>query len=184
MNEKQKRFADEYLKDLNQTRAYMAVYKPKNRQVAGAAASRLLKDVKISEYIAKRMKKRQERTEITQDKVIKELAKIAFSNATDYARVVEKTAQVEVDGEMVPVIDSEGNPVTYRTVELELTENLSEDQKAALAVMKKGKDGYEVKPYDKVRALELLGKHMGMFKDKPDADIDMNLNVKIDYGDS
>ena len=41
-------------------------------------------------------------------------------------------------------------------------------QKKALAVIKKGRDGFEVKPYDKVRALELLGKHLGMFTEKVD----------------
>lgn len=37
---------------------------------------------------------------------------------------------------------------------------------------------------DKMKALELLGKHLGMFKDKLEVDADMDLNITIDYGDN
>ena len=49
----------------------------KNSDVAAAAASRLLKDADVAEYINKRMQERSERTEITQDWVLQELRKIA-----------------------------------------------------------------------------------------------------------
>lgn len=89
-----KRFAEEYLIDLNGTRAYKAAYpNVKNDETAAAAAARLLRDVKVREYIDRRMKDRQKRTEITQDMVVKELASIAFSNMSDYARVIERRAQ-------------------------------------------------------------------------------------------
>lgn len=168
MTEKQKLFADEYLIDLNATRAYKAAYpKVKKDETAAQAGSRLLRNVKVKEYIGERMQERQERTEITQDMVIQELAAIAFSKTTDYAKVVEKEAMTEDGG---PVLDAEGNPVTYRTVELELTDSLSEKQKSALAVIKKGRDGYEVKTHDKIKALELLGKHFGMFGGRTELD--------------
>ena len=41
----------------------------------------------------------------------------------------------------------------------------------------------EVKLNDKMKALELLGKHLGMFKDKIELESDMELNINIDYGD-
>lgn len=171
MTEKQKIFADEYLIDLNATRAYKAAYPAvKKDETAAQAGSRLLRNVKVSKYVSERIQKRQERTEITQDMVIRELAAIAFSNTTDYAKVIEKDAVTEVDGNMEPVLDPDGNPVKYRTVELELTENLTQEQRSALAVIKKGRDGYEVKPYDKLKALELLGKHLGMFGGKTELD--------------
>lgn len=63
---KQKAFADEYLTDLNGTRAYKEVYRNvKNDATAAAAASRLLKNVKVKAYIAERMKEIQ--TEKTAD---------------------------------------------------------------------------------------------------------------------
>ena len=161
---KQQRFCDEYLIDLNATQAAIrAGYSPKgmNKRV-----SRMMANEGIQAYIKERQKELEERTEITQDSVLHELALIAFVKASDYARVVEKDAMVEVDGHMVPVLDEDGNQVKYRTVEPILTDELTEDQKKAIAVIKKGRDGFEIKPYSKIQALELLGKHLGMFTEK------------------
>lgn len=56
MTEKQKLFADEYLKDLNQRRAYKAVYKNvKNDGVADVCACKLMKKKEIRDYIDKRL---------------------------------------------------------------------------------------------------------------------------------
>lgn len=167
ITEKQKRFADEWLVDLNGTRAYKAAYPSvKKDETARVNASRLLTNANVKTYIQERQKEREKRTEIAQDSVLRELALIAFAKASDYARVVEKDAMVEVDGNMVPVLDEDGNQVKYRTVEPILTDELTEDQKKAIAVIKKGRDGFEIKPYSKIQALELLGKHLGMFTDK------------------
>ena len=51
-------------------------------------------------------------------------------------------------------------------VELTLTDRLTPDQVKALSGIKRGKYGIEVAQCDKVKALELLGRHLGMFKDK------------------
>lgn len=143
MTEKQKIFADEYLIDLNATRAYRVAYPSvKKDEVAAAAAARLLKNVKVAVYIQKRMEERQKRTEITQDRVLEELAAIAFARATDYA---------EVKGECVRIKE---------------TDALAEQQIRAIAGIKEGKYGIELKLNDKEKALELLGRHLGMFKDK------------------
>lgn len=166
---KQKRFCEEYLIDLNATQA--AIRAGYSLKTAEQTASRLLRNVKVQEYIAKRQKELSRSTEITQERVIKELALIAFSNNADYAHVVEKKMQVEADGALVDVLDKDGNPVMYRTVEPVLTEELTEEQKRALAVIKKGRDGLEVKSCDKVKALELLGKHLGIFTDKIEANV-------------
>nr|DAV46039.1 MAG TPA: Terminase small subunit [Caudoviricetes sp.] len=169
LTDKQKRFCEEYLIDLNATQAAIrAGYSPKT---AEQTASRLLRNVKVQEYIAKRQKELSMSTEITQERVIKELALIAFSNNADYAHVVEKKMQVEAGGALVDLLDKDGKPVMYRTVEPVLTEELTEEQKRALAVIKKGRDGLEVKSCDKVKALELLGKHLGIFTDKIEANV-------------
>ena len=58
MTEKQKRFCDEYLVDLNATRAYMVAYPHvKNEKTAAAAASRLLRNVKVKAYIDEQLEK-------------------------------------------------------------------------------------------------------------------------------
>ena len=162
---KQQRFCDEYLIDLNATQA--AIRAGYSERTACEQGARLLTNVKVQKYLQKRKTDRMERTEITQDMVLLELANIAFSNAADYAAVVEKDATIQCEnGAVMPLYDEEGNPVKYRTVEPVLTADLTESQKRALSVIKKGRDGFEIKPYDKIRALELLGKHLGMFDEK------------------
>lgn len=143
MTEKQKIFADEYLIDLNATRAYKVAYpRVKNDDIAAANASRLLRNAKVAAYISERMQERQKRTEVTQDRVIEELAAIAFAKATDFVQI------------------SHGNVI------LTDTSKLSENQIKAIAGIKEGKNGIELKLNDKEKALELLGRHLGMFKDK------------------
>jgi phage terminase small subunit len=143
MTEKQKIFADEYLIDLNATRAYRVAYSAvKKEEAAAVNGSKLLRNTKVAAYIQERMQERQKRTEITQDRVLQELAAIAFARATDYA---------EVKDECVKIKD---------------TKDLDEQQVRAIAGIKEGKFGIEVKLNDKEKALELLGRHLGMFKDK------------------
>lgn len=56
MTERQKLFADEYLIDLNATRAYRVAYPSvKKDEVAAAAAVRLLRNVKVKEYVNDRL---------------------------------------------------------------------------------------------------------------------------------
>ena len=73
---KQQRFCDEYLIDLNATQA--AIRAGYSKRTAAASAARLLRNVKVQEYISEKQKEIEKRTEVTQDMVIKELAKIAF----------------------------------------------------------------------------------------------------------
>ncbi len=161
---KQQLFVDEYLIDLNATRAYKAVYKNcRSDETAAAAGARMLRNANVAEYIGKRMKDRAKRMEITQDQVIKELAAIAFSNGADYAQVVSEP--IIVNGSYVMDPDT-GNLKTLETVRITTTDQLPEEKKKAIAGIKEGKYGIEVSTCDKVKALELLGRHLGMFKDR------------------
>lgn len=143
MTENQKIFADEYLIDFNATRAYKVAYPNiKKDETARANGSRMLTIANVRDYIEKRMVDRQKRTEITQDMVVEELASIAFSKATDYVQIVK--------GRVV----------------IKDTDVLSDAQVRAIAGIKEGANGIEIKMNDKEKALELLGRHLGMFKDK------------------
>lgn len=168
LTEKQKIFADEYLIDLNATRAYKEIYKNcKKDETAAAAGARLLRNVKVKKYLNEKMEEREERTKITQDKVLKELAAIAFTDGTQYAKVIEKQAILTTEqGTRIPIYDENENPIMYQDVEMILTDKLTEEQKKAIASIKHGKNGIEVAMCDKVKALELIGKHLGMWKDK------------------
>lgn len=144
---KQKIFADEYLIDLNATRAYKVAYpNVKKDEVAAAASTRLLRNVKVAAYVQKRMDERAHRTEITQDMVLQELAKIGFADVTDFVTIEAKGA--------------------YCTVKVKSTDQMPRDKLGAIAGIKEGANGIEVKLNDKGKALELIGRHLGMFRDK------------------
>ena len=147
LNEKQKRFISEYIIDLNAKQAAIrAGYSPKG---AEPQASRLLSNAKIQVEIAKAMEDRGKRTGITQDRVLAELSAIAFAKATDYVEVDE-------DG----------------FVKIKPTAELTDEQKSAIAGIKKGANGIEIKLTDKTKALEMLSRHLGLFNDK------LNVNVE------
>ena len=148
LNEQRKRFVAEYLIDLNGTQAAIrAGYSPKT---ANEQASRLLANVSVQEAIAKAMAERSRRTGVNQDRVVLELAKIAFVKMTD-------------------VVDSNGR----------IKDNASPDDLACIESIKfkesdneyGGSVEREVKIASKMKALELLGKHLGMWNDKLDVNV-------------
>ena len=169
MTDAQKRFCDEYLIDLNATRAYKVAYPNcKKDDTARANSSRLLTKANIQEYIAEKQKEIEKRTEVTQDMVIKELSAIAFSKASDYAKLKRMKRNIPIfDGENIVDYKEE----EYIGIEFTPTEELNEEQKKALSGIKQGKFGLEVNSCDKVRALELLGRHLGIFNDKLDVNV-------------
>ena len=143
MTKNQKIFVDEYLIDLNATRAYKTAYPNiKNDVVAATNGGRLLRNAQIKIEIEKRMKEREKRTEITQDKVIKELANLAFTDRTDIVTI------------------------TSGRVIIQNFDDLTIEQRACIAGVKETKFGIEVLFYGKEKALEMLGRHLGMFNDK------------------
>ena len=174
MTDRQVIFANEYLIDLNGTRAYKEAY-PHVKNDNTAAAARLMNVPEIKEYIDERIKDRLERIEVTQDDVIQELAAVAFANGSEYAKVVTKPVMMKTpDGDYVPALDSEGNQMYYQAVEITETDELSRRQIKAISGIKQGKNGIELTTYDKVKALELLGRHLGMFKDKVEVSGNVN----------
>ena len=90
MTEKQKLFADEYLIDLNATRAYKVAYpNVKNDDTAAAAASRLLRNVKVQEYIAQRMAEKESELIADQDEVLRYLTSVLRGKSRAQEIVVE-----------------------------------------------------------------------------------------------
>jgi len=143
MTAAQKIFCDEYLKHLNATEAYKVAYpKCKKEDSARKAGSRLLTKVDIKNYIDEQMKDREERTKVTQDMIINELKAIAFANATQFA-------------------ETKRNGVVIKD-----TSELPDEVKKVIVGIEDGKNGIKIKTANKIQALELLGRHLGMFKDK------------------
>ena len=145
LNLKQERFCEEYIIDLNATKA--AIRAGYSVKTAYSIGQKLLKKVEIQTKIQQLKDKRSARTIITQDKVIQELAAIGFAKATDYARVV---------------YDKQGNA----GVQIVGSNELSKQQISAISSIKESANGIEIKLCDKLKALELLGRHLGMFNDK------------------
>lgn len=161
MTDAQKRFCDEYLIDLNATRAYKVAYPNcKKDETANAASSRMLRNVKVQEYISKKQQEIEKRTEVTQDMVIKELAKIAF---LDIRKLYTENGQLK----NIADIDSDTAGAISQLETLEEYEGYGEDRE-------KIGDTQKVKLLDKTKALELLGRHLGIFNDK----IDVNVKEK------
>lgn len=161
MTDAQKRFCDEYLIDLNATRAYKVAYsRCKKDETANVNGSKLLRNAKVQEYISERMKEREKRTEITQDMVIKELAKIAF---LDIRKLYTENGQLKNIADM----DSDTAGAISSLETLEEYEGYGDDRE-------KIGDTQKVKLLDKTKALELLGRHLGIFNDK----IDVNVKEK------
>ena len=153
MTEAQKRFCDEYLIDLNATRAYKVAYPNcKKDDSARASSCQLLTNPNIQEYISEKIKEREERTKVTQDMVINELAKIAFSDIRELYNDSGGLKNIKsLDSNIAGAISSLETFEEY--------EGRGEDRE-------KTGDTQKVKLLDKTKALELLGKHLGIFKEK------------------
>lgn len=161
MTDKQKMFCNEYLIDMNATRAYKVAYPScKKNETARANGSRLLTKANIQEYVSEKMKAREQRTKITQDMVIKELAKIAF---LDIRKLYTENGQLK----NIADIDSDTVGAISQLETLEEYDGYGNDKE-------KIGDTQKVKLLDKTKALELLGKHLGMFKET-------NVNVNMNY---
>lgn len=148
LTDKQKKFVEEYLIDLNATQACIrAGYSVKTANEQGAQN---LAKLSIQEAISRAMAERSKRTGINQDRIVQELARIAFVKITD-------------------VVDPDG----------EINTNASDDDLACIESYKvEDSDSVngssskrEVKLASKIKALELLGKHVGMWNDKIQVDV-------------
>ena len=158
LSNNQKLFCQEYLKlGMNGTQAYLNVYKTcKKEETAMASASRLLRNAKVKEYIEKLQSKVEEKAVVTIEDIVNELSVIAFGDRTEIAKV-----------ETEPVKDEETGQVKYHRTHLDITDTdkLSVNAKKIISGYKMTTAGISVETCDKMKALELLGKYLGMFKD-------------------
>ena len=90
MTKKQKRFADEYIIDLNATRAYRAAYSGiKSDEVARKAGSRLLTNVDIRLYIDGKIAEISDRKVAKAQEVMEYLTSVLRGEETEEVVVVE-----------------------------------------------------------------------------------------------
>jgi len=142
LTEKQKRFCDEYLIDLNATQA--AIRAGYSERSARQIAERNMTKDDIQKYIKERMSEKEKQLIADQDEVLKYLTSVLRGESTAQEIVIEGTG----DG------CSEA-----KTVEKAPSEK------------------------ERLKAAELLGKRYALFTDKVETDMDMDLNITIDYGE-
>lgn len=146
LNDKQKRFVDEYLVDLNATKA--AERAGYSKKTAYSIGQRLLKHVEIQKAIEKAQKNLSERTQITQERVLQEYAKIAFFDPRRMFNDDGTLKQIsQLDDDVAAVIGG-----------------------IDVVVDKSDKDEPDytkkIKLIDKKGALDSIARHLGMFNDK------------------
>ena len=148
MNEKQRRFVAEYLVDLNASAAAeRAGYAPRTARQQG---SRLLTYVDIQAAIEQAQEARQVRTEVTADRVVQELATIAFLNVGDYLTV--EHGVVSIDLGKIP-------PEAMRAIKkIRQREVLVGDAETGGVVQV-----CDFETNDKLRALDMLMRHLGAY---------------------
>ncbi|QEH97297.1 terminase small subunit [Gluconobacter thailandicus] len=163
---KQARFVEEYLVDLNATQA--ALRAGYSQKTAAKIGSENLKKPEIQNAISEAQGRRSERTEITQDRVLQELAKLGFGD--------------------IRAIFSENGSLKRPT-------DMDEDAAARISSIEvvvkpvPGTQGQEVehvakiKLWDKLGALTQLGRHLGLFTDKVEQNGNVTFNISKDDAD-
>ena len=149
---KQQRFVEEYLIDLNATQAYIRA--GFSEKLANTNAAKLLQNTTIAKAIAEAQAKREERTQIDADYVLKRLVEIDQMDVLD---IMDDKYCLKPIGEWPKI----WRQYISNIENLEEFEGFGEDR-TQIGWLKK------IKWPDKTKNLELLGKHVsvGAFKDK------------------
>ena len=145
---KQTEFCEQYLIDLNATQA--AIRAGYSENSARELAKQLMQMEHVREKISSLQLARSKRTEITADQVLFELKKIAMSNISDFLEVNEVTIRGGKKKKVVEVFNTEG---------------IDKEKMSAVASIKMTREGVWVQLHDKVKALETLGRHLGILDD-------------------
>ena len=140
LNEKQERFVREYVVDLNATQA--AIRAGYSERTAYSQGSRLMGNMEVRDRVRELKEELQERTEITRDRLVEELSKVAF-------------------GDIRGVLSWDESKVTLRPSGL-----ISDDDAASIAEVTESSTGVKVKRADKIRAIDLLSKLLGFYDEK------------------
>lgn len=160
---KQQRFVEEYLIDLNATQA--AIRAGYSKKTAGQIGHELLKKPETQAAIDEAMKARSERTKITADAVMTELAKLGFANMLDYVRVSDGGLGFL---DLSAVTRDQAAAIVEMTTE-EVSGGRDADGEDGPPILKT-----KIKLADKRAALVDLGKHLGMFVSRSEIDVTHN----------
>ncbi len=143
------RFCREFIVDENAVRAYQRAYPNSGYESAKVSACELLTKPNIQVRIQELREERNKRLEISADRVLAEIAKLAYYDPRDF---------FTDDGRLKPI--SELDPDHAAVIAgIETVHKIVGDDKDGLSVLTK------IKLPDKKGALELIGRSMAMWKD-------------------
>ncbi len=157
---KQEKYAQGLFAGLSQREAYKQAYNTSNwtDKSIDEKACTLAKDAKVMSRIAELTGELKERNMVTVEKVLAEYAKIAFADIKDFLSF--GTVKTEIDR------DDEGRPI-YAFKQVVDAKSSDEVDGTLINEVAIGKDGtFKFKLHDKKGALDMIGKHLGMFVDK------------------
>lgn len=146
LTEKQKRFADEYLIDLNATRAYRAAYpKVKKDETAAVNGVRLLRNANVSEYINEQLEKLHSERIADAQEVMEYLTAVM-------RREKKENVVVTISKEESKYAPDENGTMRKQTIKQDIPQMVEIPAKLS----------------DANKAAELLGKRYGLYTDKLD----------------
>lgn len=159
LNADQKKFCLEYIKDFNATRAYKAAYPKSSDATADTNGTRLLGTARVQAFIDAVIEERNQALKIDANRVVFELAQIAFSDLDDFASWDDQGLKFKSSD----TIKHEKRRVVKRVKFLQKGD---------------GSSTLEIERDDRMKALELLGRHVGMWRDSPEQKSD-NLTALV-----
>ena len=161
LTDKQKRFCEEYMIDLNATQA--AIRAGYSEDSAGSIGHENLKKPEIQEYVSKLQKKLSNKLEISRDRVLREYARLAFS---DIRQFYDENGRLLSPHELA-------DDAAAALAGIEVYEEFGFDKTGEKQHIG---DTKKIKTYNKLQALQDLGKHLGVFEEdnkqrNPDVDL-------------
>ena len=154
LDSREKLFVEEYLIDLNVERAAISAGYAKSTARTRAfkwVSNSQQKKPHVIEAIQKAFKKRSERTEITQDRVLEEFAKLAFSDPRKF---------FDENDNLKPITDLDDDTAACLSGMDIVTKKVGKGEDSETETVKK------IKFVDKKGALDSVARHLGMFNDK------------------
>jgi phage terminase small subunit len=147
---KEERFVEEYLVDLNGTAAYRRAFPKAGPATARTNASQLLAKANVRAAVRKRRQQVEQRTKVTAERVVRELARLAFADLGDVADL--------------------SDPDQPR-----LKRHIPPDARRALQEVSRTQHGVKIKLADKQAALDKLMRHLGLYQDLPPLEVLLGL---------
>lgn len=153
LNEKQKIFVSEYLKDFNGTRAYKVAYEVENEKVAATSAWRLLRNVDIQQAIQEKANNHLDEIDVDTNYIISSIKEITEKCMKHVPVMVFNPVEKCMEQKEEELFDADGNPAGTAGV-------------------------YTFNARDGLKGLELLGKYKNIFKENIDVNVNNSKKLK------